>query len=120
MHTHFLHPLYCTLSITNPSTVVQVAVSFDKLDADGLELRYPYGFELGCATANGTISQWMEGTAMRTDSDSVIVELPDCPSGSKATTIRYCWRTDPCSFMKCPIYSGNLPAAAPPFIMNLD
>ena len=118
MHTHFLHPPSCTLSITNSSTVVQVAVSFDKLDADGLELRYPYGCELGCATANGTISQWMEGTAMRTDGDSVIVELPDCPSGSKATTIRYCWRTDPCSFMKCPIYSGNLPA--PPFIMNLD
>ena len=120
MHTHFLHPPSVTFSITNSSTVVQVAVSFDKLATvtDGLELRYPYGFELGCATANGTMSQWMEGTAMRTDGNSVIVELPDCPSGSKATTIRYCWRTDPCSFMKCPIYSGNLPA--PPFIMNLD
>jgi len=108
---------YCTFRI-NISTAVQVEMSFDKLATDGLELRYPYGFELGCATANGTMSQWMEGTAMRTDGDSVIVELPDCPSGSKATTIRYCWRTDPCSFMKCPIYSGNLPA--PPFIVNLD
>ena len=89
----------CTLSITNSSAVVQVAVSFDKLATNGLELRYPYGFELGCATANGTMSQWMEGTAMKVDGDSVMVELPECPNGEKAATIRYCWRTDPCTFM---------------------
>ena len=117
MHTLCL-PQSCTLSITNSSAVVQVAVSFEMLATNGLELRYPYGFELGCSTANGTMSQWMEGTAMKVDGDSVMVELPECPNGEKAATIRYCWRTDPCTFMKCPIYSGNLPA--PPFIMNLD
>jgi len=53
-------------------------VSFDKLATDGLELQYPYGFEFGCATANGTMSQWMEGSAMKADGDSVMVELPDC------------------------------------------
>jgi len=113
------HTFSCrTLRITNTSAAVQVEVSFDKLATNGLELRYPYGFELGCLTTNSSMFLWMEGTAMKVAGNSVIVELPDCPSGAMATTIRYCWRTDPCSFLKCPIYSGNLPA--PPFILNLD
>ena len=107
-----------SISFTGGSTVVQVAVSFDKLAANGLELQYPYGFEIGCATMNGTMSQWIEGTAVKADDSSVTVEFLNCPSMEKATMIRYCWRTDPCSFKKCPIYSGNLPS--PPFIMNLD
>ena len=107
-----------SISFTGGSTVVQVAVSFDKLAANGLELQYPYGFEIGCATVNGTMSQWIEGTAVKADDSSVMIEFLNCPSMEKATMIRYCWRTDPCSFKKCPIYSGNLPS--PPFIMNLD
>ena len=105
-------------SFTGSSTIVQVTVNFDKLATNGLELRYPYGFEIGCATVNGTMSQWIEGTAVKADDSAVMVEFLNCPSMEKATMIRYCWRTDPCSFKKCPIYSDNLPS--PPFIMNLD
>ena len=92
---------YCTFRM-NTSTAVQVEVSFDKLATDRLELWYLYCFELGCLTTNSSMFLWMEGTAMKVDGDSIMVELPYCPSGATATTIRYCWRTDPCSFMKCP------------------
>ena len=92
---------YCTFRI-NASTAVQVEVSFDKLATDRLELWYLYCFELGCLTTNSSMFLWMEGTAMKVDGDSIMVELPYCPSGATATTIRYCWHTDPCSFMKCP------------------
>ena len=83
-----------------------------------LELRYPYGFELGCSTTTSATVQWIEGTATKADGDAVTVQMPSCPSGSKPAMVRYCWRTDPCTFKMCPIYSGDLPS--PPFIMPLS
>lgn len=94
--------------------LTQVAVQYSSVGMGGvgLELRFPYGFELGCDS--GT---WIEGTAVKVEGAQVIVEFPSCPSGAKAVSVRYCWRTDPCTAMKCPVYSDNLPS--PPFTMDL-
>ena len=83
-----------------------------------LELRYPYGFEVGCGTSGSAPTQWIEGTAKSVTDSDVNVEFPLCPSPSKPLQVRYCWRTDPCLFGKCPIYS-SLTNPSPPFIMNL-
>ena len=88
-------------------------VEFTDVAAKGLELRYPYGFETSCD--NGT--SWLEATAVKTAGNAVFIEAPSCPAPAEPTTVRYCWRTDPCTFKKCPIYSGDLPA--PPFIMTM-
>ncbi len=52
------------LSSTSDPNLLQVEVSYDQVDKGGLELRYPYGFELGCAVNKGNIP-W---TAMHADS----------------------------------------------------
>ena len=82
-----------------------------------LKLQHKYGFEVGCA-ANATASQWIEGTAVGADEDGVHVEFADCPSSFSPVSIRYCWRTDPCTFKMCPVYAGDLPS--PPFMMDLS
>lgn len=81
-----------------------------------LDLRYKYGFEVGCGNGTGA-SQWIEGTATGVDGDGVHVAFADCPSPLSPVSIRYCWRTDPCTFKKCPVYAGDLPS--PPFTMDL-
>ena len=109
--------MFSTLySYSNVSSLIQVSVSYGYAQ-NGLELRYPYGFELGCVTSTGT-TDWFEGTAVKVDTNNVIVEIPGCPNGQKAVWIRYCWRTDPCTFKKCPVYSSDFPS--PPFIMELE
>ncbi len=40
-----------TGSSTSDPSLLQVAVTFDQIDKGGLELRYPYGFELGCSAS---------------------------------------------------------------------
>ena len=82
------------------------------LSGSGLELRYPYGFELGCS--DGT---WMDATATQASGNKVTVAVPSCAAGSKPAALRYCWRTDPCTFKKCPVYSGDLPS--PPFQIDI-
>ncbi len=42
-----------TGSSTSDPSLLQVAVTFDQVDKGGLELRYPYGFELGCSPSKG-------------------------------------------------------------------
>lgn len=85
-----------------------------------LELRYPYGFELGCAASKGKIAtQWIEGTAKSVTNNDVNIEFPRCPGTLKPMHIRYCWRTDPCLFSKCPIYS-SVTNPSPPFVMDLQ
>jgi len=49
----------------------------------------PHGFDLGCLTTNNSMFLWIEGTAVKVDGDSVMEELPYCPSGATATTICY-------------------------------
>ena len=85
-----------------------------------LELRYSYGFEVGCGKVNSTaeeISQWIEGTAMEVVEEGLLVAFANCPLSTSPEYIRYCWRTDPCTFKKCPVYAGELPS--PPFLTKL-
>ena len=97
---------------------VEATITYKLHGQDPLELRYKYGFELGCGNSSTGASQWIEGTAMKADGESVQVEFEDCPSPLYPISIRYCWRTDPCTFKMCPIYAGDLPS--PPFIMELQ
>jgi len=80
------------------SNITSVAITYSapKFPEDKLELRYPYGFEIGCGSA--TSPQWIEGTAKSVMGNDVIVEFPICGSGLKPVSVRYCWRTDPCTF----------------------
>lgn len=98
-----------------------IAVTFGPPSKIGkLELRYPYGFELGCSDPSGKApTVWIEGTAKSVTGNDVNVEFPQCTGAAKPMHIRYCWRTDPCIFSKCPIYSSVL-NPSPPFIMDLD
>ncbi len=57
MHISVVHILslgspYTGSSTSDPS-LLQVAVTFDQIDKGGLELHYPYGFELGCSPSKG-------------------------------------------------------------------
>lgn len=82
-----------------------------------LELKYPYGFEIGCEDPSTNKMVWISGTAKSVDKLEAVVEFTGCSESSKASMIRYCWRTDPCTFKMCPIYGEDLPS--PPFIMKL-
>ena len=84
-----------------------------------LELRYPYGFEVSCSS-KGAEPQWLEGTAMSANVQSVVVGFPDCPSGTSPDMIRYCWHTDPCTFKKCPVYAKDSELPAAPFVFPLS
>ena len=106
------------LTPTTVESITHVEVNYDNISPKNLELRYPYGFELGCASADGSITQWLEGSAVKVVGNSVIIEVDNCSTGNKPAMIRYCWRTDPCTFKKCPVYSDELPS--PPFIMPLS
>ena len=86
-------------------------------------LRYPYGFELGCGNTKNGVSQWIEGTAHNGTGFAqqvANVSFPLCPSQLSPVSIRYCWRTDPCTFKMCPIYSSYWDLPSPPFIMDLQ
>ena len=94
---------------------VAVSVDYTSVGADGLQLVYPYGFEMVCG--NDTAPS-IEGTAIKVIGGTAIVEFSSpCPGGVFPSAIYYCWRTDPCSFKMCPIYSESLPS--PPFYLPL-
>ncbi len=83
-------------------------------DANPLSLPPLLNIHVGAA-----ITEWVEGTAVKLAEDNTaVVEFPACETGLAGSAIHYCWRTDPCSFKKCPIYSGDLPS--PPFVMNVE
>ena len=91
-------------------------------ELDVVTLRYPYGFELGCGNSNTGASQWIEGTARNGTGFSFEVaniSFPLCPASLSPVSVRYCWRTDPCVFKMCPIYSSYLNLPSPPFVMDL-
>ena len=96
---------------------MKVTINYKLHSKDSLELRYNYGFELGCGNGTTGASQWIEGTATAAIGENVQVEFADCPSPLSPVSIRYCWRDDPCTFKMCPIYAGDLPS--PPFMMDL-
>lgn len=107
--------MYQNLYILFPSfsdDLTQVNVEYTSLAAAHVELRYPYGFELGCS--NGV---WLDATAITATSNRVTVGIPSCEAGSKPTLLRYCWRANPCTFKMCPVYSGDLPSS--PFEISL-
>ena len=112
--------ILCFFSSTNAG-VAAVAITFGPpSDQAKLELRYPYGFEISCEDEHDQQTPlWVEGTAKSVSDNDVNVEFPLCQNGLKPMRVRYCWRTDPCTFGKCPVYSGaNYPS--PPFIMTLE
>ena len=104
------------------SNVTEAVITYSppKSPDDKLELKYPYGFEMACIGPSGKMPlTWVEGTAKQITGDDVIVEFPNCGSGLKPSMVRYCWRTDPCTFKMCPVYSS--PAnPSPPFIMEFE
>ena len=94
---------------------VQIEVTFQNT-SDPIELRSKYGFEIGCI--NSKDSQWLEGTIIGTTSDkSINVGFPTCPQSYSMMKIRYDWRTDPCVFKQCAVYSSSLPS--PPFVIDI-
>ena len=90
----------------------EVVVEYRSLCGSGLQLRYPYGFELGCSDGS-----WLEATATQATSNKLTIGVPTCAARATPTALRYCWRSDPCSFKMCPVYSGDLPS--PPFYIPL-
>jgi hypothetical protein len=107
--------------MSTASGVYAVSVMFGPASDRGkLQLKYPYGFEVGCVDpSDKTPGQWMEGTVKSVSGSNANVEFPQCLSPLKPMQIRYCWRTDPCTFNKCPLYSSEL-NPVPPFIMDLE
>ena len=100
-----------------PKSPMSAIVTFDNLAPDGkLELRSPYGFEVGCENSGSKDVQYLEGTASGVNNNEVHIWFPNCAEGYEPRYIRYAWRQDPCPAMKCVIYSGGLPS--PPFMMQ--
>ncbi len=104
-----------------PADVTAISIAYGPEDSRGkLELRYPYGFEIGCGDPTGKANTtWVEGTAKSVSGSAVNVEFPLCASGLKPMSVRYCWRADPCTFNKCPIYTSTI-NTSPPFVMKLE
>jgi len=101
-------------------TAVTITYSPPKFAEDKLQLRYPYGFEIACGGTSAKMPlDWVEGTAKSISGNDVNVEFPTCGSGLKPMMVRYCWRTDPCTFGKCPVYSSTA-NPSPPFMMALE
>ncbi len=101
---------------TAPDGLIRVAVTYTS--ENPLELKYPYGFEVGCVDASDSKSAWISGTAKSVvGNHTAFVEFSVCPVQYTAKMIRYCWRTDPCTFKMCPVYAKDLPS--PPFILKL-
>ena len=92
-------------------------------EEDDLVLKYPYGFELGCGDdVKSGASQWIEGTARNRTGfifSVTNVSFPLCPSNLSPLSIRYCWRTNPCLFKMCPIYSSYRNLPSPPFVLDI-
>ena len=108
-----------TLHQTSDQQGLSVTVTYHDLSpsTNSLDdLRSPYGFEIGCSQGNATT--YLEGIVKSIQGASVMINFPDCPTGSKAEMVRYAWRDDPCPFKQCAIYSGGLPS--PPFMMELE
>lgn len=117
---YYSGPLVQGATIAPPppnSKTTYIIVTFRNIPAgDKIELRSPYGFELGCTAGSSTT--FLPGTAVQVEgATSVDIDFPLCPEGSKMTSVRYAWMEDPCPFMKCAVYSGGLPS--PPFIISL-
>ena len=123
-HTHTTHMLHtahmCTHTHTHTYThihsglqPVTVVIDFTGVGPSGLQLLYPYGFEVECSGSPSLL----EGTAVKVDGDTAVVQFPSCPGGDTPSAIYYCWRTDPCIFKMCPIYSEQLPS--PPFYLTI-
>lgn len=102
----------------SPVGVGLIKVSVTYMSDSPLVLKYPYGFEVGCTDHSTLKTSWMSGTAKSVDKLEANVEFGPCSNSSTPTSIRYCWRTDPCTFKMCPIYGKDLPS--PPFVMKLD
>jgi sialate O-acetylesterase len=107
---YYTGPIATTATMSSGSS--EVVVEYTSLSGTELQLRSPYGFELGCS--DGT---WMNATASQVSGNRVVVGVPSCAAGAKPAALRYCWRSNPCSFKMCPVYSGDLPS--PPFEMAL-
>jgi len=106
----------CVISKGSSINVTALAIAYGPPDSRGkLQLRYPYGFEIGCVDP----STWVEGTAKSVTDAAVNVEFPLCANGLKPMSVRYCWRADPCTFNKCPIYSSAT-NTSPPFVMDIQ
>ncbi len=117
--THYFISLFRASTNSN-ITAIAVTYSSPKSAEDKLTLRYPYGFEVGCSSVTKPVdTQWVEGTAKSVTETDVNVEFPPCSNDLKPMMVRYCWRTDPCTFNKCPVYSSMM-TPSPPFIMELN
>ena len=115
---YYTGPLVKEVEIVPPPLgKFMVSVSFHNIPAgDKIELRSPWGFEIGCMTDSKTT--FLPGTARQGEGDTdLVVSFPQCPEGSRIASVRYAWMEDPCPFMKCAVYSGGLPS--PPFIISL-
>ena len=99
-----------------PKGPMSAIVTFDNLaPGEKLELRSPYGFEVGCENSAKDV-QYLEGTASGVNNNEVHIWFPNCAKDYEPKCIRYAWREDPCPAMKCAIYSGGLPS--PPFMIQ--
>ena len=118
---YYTGPLVKSWGLTptpGPKSPMSVIVTFTNLAPGGkLELRSPYGFEIGCMKS-ATDVQYLEGTAsgVVTNGDGIHVLFPSCPEGYETKSIRYAWREDPCPALQCAVYSGGLPS--PPFMIQ--
>jgi sialate O-acetylesterase len=107
---YFSGPLAITATLS--ADLKEVEVEYTSLAGSEVELRYPYGFELGCSDG-----VWLDAVATSAAINRVLVGVPSCAEGAEPVGLRYCWRSAPCPFKKCPVYSGDLPS--PPFEMTL-
>ena len=102
---------------TPPNSPMSAMIAFNSLPSgEKLELRSPYGFEIGCVNAAKDV-EYLEGTANSVQDNEVHVWFPYCAKGSEPKYVRYAWCEDPCPALKCAIYSGGLPS--PPFMMPI-
>ncbi|PVD29015.1 hypothetical protein C0Q70_11612 [Pomacea canaliculata] len=87
-----------------------------------LEIRNNTGFEVCCSAPNATEcsdtrDHWVAAPITHHDASHVTVTTSGCTT-SKATGLRYEWRTSPCDYKNCAVYGAESGLPAPPYITH--
>ncbi|XP_005106538.1 sialate O-acetylesterase isoform X1 [Aplysia californica] len=75
-------------------------------------------FEFFCERKDGSYGKWVVTSSVASNSTSITLKSDVCGNDEKIMGVRYAWRTSPCTFKKCAVYSTVNSLPAPPFVFK--
>jgi len=90
----------------------EIRVSFTSAGYSGIQVRSTKGFEVQLSGS----STWTPLEISGSIKDTVVITYANA---SKVTNIRYNWKSEPCLYKRCAIYSNQNQLPAPPFVSRI-